>query len=135
MAIRNPNSHELMPLPRGATYLAARTLLAGGDLHEVSMDRIATAEKLLQTADCVGTLACCRECDVPIAPCPVAIDARQKVTTTVLNQAPGLTGVSDERSVLVACMDTWQLTYADEQAVIAAHLAARQGNDNLESRV
>lgn len=135
MTIKNPNSHELMPLPRGATYLAERRSLAGGDLTKVAMDRIAAAERLLQTADCVGTLACCRECDVPIAPCPVAINVRQRVTTVVLRQTAGIEGVPDERSVLVGAMDAWQQTYADEHAVIAAYLDPRREVNNSETRV
>lgn len=135
MIIRNPNSLELMPLPRGSAYLKTRGMLAGGDLTEVSMQQITTADRLLQTADCVGTLVCCNDCEIVTAPCPVAMRARQSVTAAVLGQPAGIEGVPDERSVLIAAMDAWQTTYADEQTVIAQHLALMREAANVESEV
>ncbi|MCW1908191.1 MAG: hypothetical protein KIH63_002500 [Candidatus Saccharibacteria bacterium] len=135
MLIRNPNSHELMTLPRGAAYLAARASLAGGDLTQVPMESITTAERLLQTADCVGTLVCCKGCEIVATPCPVAMRTRQAVTAAILGRPAGIEGVPDERSVLIAAMDAWQTTYADEQAAIAQHLALLRKAANAESEV
>lgn len=102
---------ELMPIPAGQTFTEERRKLAGlvdSDGFSQNLDVIRKADTLIQTAKCVGGLACCEGCEVVGTQdgCPVAMVARERIITTVLKK-PIIPGVPSEASVLVQTMDWW----------------------------
>jgi hypothetical protein len=109
--INTLQGNRTIPIPPGATFTIARRKLAYAVIprcdqegeEEIlgnNLDKIRRADRLLQTAECVGGLACCHECAVLCAPCPISLSERALIAETVFAQ-PDVPGQPNERNVLL----------------------------------